>query len=101
MTGCYRRDARRSHSCAASRSSIAISSTSARRSSRLPTISKRSKRADRKIAQPEVRESPQLPHAEQRKIEHEPHRIVAASHGDPDALTEMAAVEIGPAAEGA
>src|SRR5262249_7250261 len=50
-----------------------------------------SKRVDRKIAQPQIGETALLPQAEQRPVEGEPQRVVAALHRDPDALAEIAA----------
>src|SRR5688572_14731890 len=57
--------------------------------------------ADRKIAKPQVGEAALLPDPEQRPVEAEPHDVIAFLDRDPDALSEVAAVEIGPATEGA
>src|SRR5947207_13326635 len=58
-----------------------------------------SKRADRKIPQPQIGEAALLPHPKQRPVQREPHRIVALAHGDANAFAEIAAVEIAPAAK--
>src|SRR5262245_32229332 len=48
-------------------------------------------RADRKIAQPKIGKAPFFPQFEQRPIECQSHRIVAAPHRDSDALTKIPA----------
>src|SRR5215471_1988176 len=55
------------------------------------------KRADRKIAQPEIGEEALLPEAEERPIERLPQRIVAALDRDADPFAEKAALGIGAA----
>src|SRR3974390_1798494 len=58
-----------------------------------------SKRADWKIAQPQVGKLTLLPQPEQRPVECLPQQIVATADRDADALTEETAFGIGPAAE--
>src|ERR1043166_9094601 len=60
---------------------------------------KRLKRADWKISEPQIRELALLPDPEQGVVQRQPDRIVAAFDRDADALAEVAAVEIGTAAE--
>src|SRR5262249_42224946 len=57
--------------------------------------------ADRKIAQPQVGEAALLPNPEQRPVEREPQRVVAALYRDPDALAEITALRERAADEGA
>src|SRR5687767_5136685 len=51
-----------------------------------------SKRADREIPEPQIGEAALLPQPEQRPVEGEPKRVVAALDRDPDALAEIAAL---------
>src|SRR5262245_47237616 len=60
---------------------------------------RRSKRADREIAQPQICETPLFPQAEQCPVEGLPQQIVAAPHRYSDALTEEPAFKIGPTPE--
>src|SRR3974377_1842830 len=58
-----------------------------------------SKRADWKIAQPQVGKLALLPQSEQRPVECLPQQIVTAANRDADALTDRTASAMGPAAE--
>src|SRR5262249_56453805 len=57
------------------------------------------KRADRKIAQPQVGEAALLPDPKQRIVEREPDRVIAALDRDADPFPEIAAVDIGATAK--
>src|SRR5215467_9999470 len=50
-------------------------------------------RIDREVAQPQVGEAPLLPQAEERPVDREPQRVVAALDGDADAFAEIATLE--------
>src|SRR6185312_13923546 len=56
-----------------------------------------SKRADRKIAQPQVGVAALFPDPEQRPVQRLPEQIVALAHGNADALAEIAAFDKGAA----
>src|SRR4051812_24840644 len=60
-----------------------------------------SERADRKIAQPQVRVAAFFPDPEQRPVQRLAQQVVALAHGDPDALAEIAAFHERAAREGA
>src|SRR5258705_13076575 len=59
-----------------------------------------SKRTDREITQPQISETALLPNPEQGPIEREPDGIIALFDRDSDTFAEIAAVDIGAAAEG-
>src|SRR5579885_3915091 len=59
----------------------------------------RSKRADRKIAQPQIGEAAFLPQPEQAPVESLAQQVVAFLHRDADALAEIFALQEGAAAE--
>src|SRR3954463_1133755 len=60
-----------------------------------------SERTDRKIAQPQIREAAFFPDPEQRPVQRRPQQIVALADGDADTFAEKAALDKGPAGEGA
>src|ERR1700689_4552046 len=59
------------------------------------------KRADRKIAQPQIGVAAFFPEPEQRPVQRLPQQVVALAHGDTDAFTEITALDERAAAEGA
>src|SRR5215470_3984973 len=75
---------------------VALFAKIARNSSPLGVISKR---ADRKIAQPQIRETTLLPDSEYSPIECQAHRIVTLLHRDAHAFAEIAAVDVGTTAK--
>src|SRR5947207_9993027 len=52
----------------------------------VPLRGAKSKRADGKIAQPQIGETSLLPYPEQRPVQSKPDRIIALAHGDADTL---------------
>src|ERR1700758_4435779 len=58
-----------------------------------------SKRADRKIPQPQIRETALLPVPKQGPVQSLPQQIIAALDRDADALAKIAAFQKGPATE--
>src|SRR5258707_13505081 len=59
------------------------------------------KRADGKIAQPQIGVAAFFPEPEQRPVQRLPQQVVALAHRDPDALAEIPAFDERAAAEGA
>src|SRR4051812_7917288 len=59
------------------------------------------KRADGKIAQPQIGVAAFFPESEQRPVQRLPQQIVALADGDADAFAEITALDKGPAREGA
>src|SRR5437870_10932757 len=59
------------------------------------------KRADGKIAQPQIGVAAFFPDTKQRPVQRLPQQVVALAHGDADALAEIAALDKRPAREGA
>src|SRR3984893_11562298 len=57
------------------------------------------KRADGKIAQPQIGVAAFFPEPEQRPVQRLPQQVVALAHGDADALAEIGALDKRPAAE--
>src|SRR5258708_4649473 len=58
-----------------------------------------SKRADRKVSQPQIGETAFFPDPEQRPVQRLPQQVVAFAHRDADALAEVAALDEGAAGE--
>src|SRR6185437_1513108 len=65
------------------------------RRQRIGSARSASERADREIAQPEIREPALLPQPEQRPVEGLAHEVVVAADGDTDAFAEEAALGVG------
>src|ERR1700688_4248441 len=59
------------------------------------------KRADGKIAQPQIGVAAFFPEPEQRPVQRLPQQVVALAHGDADAFAEIAALDERAATEGA